>query len=196
LSGLGRQRLHLDGDDDKTAAGFASARRLDRRVERKQVCLAAIASIAPETPATSAADFFQTLFDACHRIDQRCHTIDGGANCVTRIFQIGAGRFGGFVSGVGGAVDLPVGIQHHIGAAAQALELRFLALDLLGNLVDVACGFVDLEAHSPESAAKRGNERTRLISGCRMRWLKWLWGQIACKLTVGPDHREIVRNPN
>jgi hypothetical protein len=52
---------------------------------------------------------------------------------------------------------------HHIGAAAQAPEVRFLALDLLGEFVAVARGFVSLEADSAKFICGRSRPPAPLL---------------------------------
>jgi hypothetical protein len=130
-----------------------------------------------------AVDFCQPLLDAGHRIDQRRHTLNGVANGVTLILQVGAGRFGCPVRG--GGVDLPVGIQQHVGAAAQPPELRILTLDSLGETS------LTLHAASqtsrPTAPSLRPSEATSTVAPSTAGGTggsEWLWR----KLAVRPDH--------
>ena len=69
-------------------------------------------------------------------------------------------RLGRPVGGLGGAVDLAVGLGHHLCAVAQPLQLP---RHLLGDQIDVGGRLVNAEGESTELAAERIDQRRRRL---------------------------------
>ena len=67
LGGLHGERFDLGGDHGEAAAGFAGARRLDRGIERKQICLSG-----------NGLDEFDDVADFLGGIAERRHFAVGG----------------------------------------------------------------------------------------------------------------------
>ena len=101
-----------------------------------------------------AADLAEATLDPLDRIDERRNARDRLTDRLARCLQRRMGRFRGRVRRLGSAVDLFVSLDHRLGAGAQALELRLLALELLGDVVEVAGGVVRVEADCAQLAAE------------------------------------------